>query len=85
MFLSRRTQTEMSKKTSAIARVIPLAAVFALGCQTAEHNFKPPVGYVPDDVTAIKIAVAVWEPIYGKKQIADEKPRLLQARLLELL
>jgi len=22
-------------------------------------------GYVPDALTAIKIAVAVWEPIYG--------------------
>lgn len=31
-------------------------------------------GYVPDAETAIKIAVAAWEPIYGKKKIAGEKP-----------
>ena len=29
---------------------------------------------VPDQETAIRIAVAVWTPIYGKKQIESEKP-----------
>jgi NTF2 fold immunity protein len=31
-------------------------------------------GYVPDEATAIRIAVTVWEPIYGKEQIASESP-----------
>jgi hypothetical protein len=31
-------------------------------------------GFVPDAKTAIKIAVAIWEPIYGEKPIADQKP-----------
>jgi hypothetical protein len=31
-------------------------------------------GYVPDAATAIKIAVAVWEPIYGRDHIASERP-----------
>lgn len=35
---------------------------------------------MPDAKTAIKVAVAVWEPIYGEKQIAKEKP--YRARLL---
>jgi hypothetical protein len=35
---------------------------------------KPKNGYVPDSNTAIKIAVAVWEPIYGAEHIANEKP-----------
>ena len=39
-----------------------------------KHTYTPPAGYVPDAATAIKIAVAVWEPIYGVSQIADEKP-----------
>jgi len=40
-----------------------------------EHNSsKPNNGHVPDEQTAIAIAVAVWTPIYGKKQIEDEKP-----------
>jgi hypothetical protein len=29
---------------------------------------------VPDAATAIKIAVAVWGPIYGSAHIAEEKP-----------
>jgi hypothetical protein len=31
-------------------------------------------GHVPDAVTAIKIAVAVWESIYGAEHIATERP-----------
>src|SRR4051812_7702102 len=39
-----------------------------------KHTYMPPKGYVADAATAIKIAVAVWEPIYGRKQIEGEKP-----------
>ena len=38
------------------------------------HKFTPQQGYVPDRDTAIKIAVAVWEPIYGKASIAKQSP-----------
>jgi len=31
-------------------------------------------GAVPDQATAIKIAVAAWEPIYGADNIARQKP-----------
>jgi hypothetical protein len=31
-------------------------------------------GHVPDAASAIRIAVAVWEPIYGKQHIASERP-----------
>jgi hypothetical protein len=37
-------------------------------------GFKPKAGFVPDEKTAIAIAVAVWLPIYGEKQIESEKP-----------
>jgi len=47
---------------------------FALAGEDSKHNYKPEAGYVPDAETAIKIAVAVWSPIYGKKYIASEKP-----------
>src|SRR5437870_913236 len=40
--------------------------------QTASSKLKN--GYVPDEQTAIAIAVAVWTPIYGKAQIESEKP-----------
>ena len=40
----------------------------------SKHTYKPKEGYVPDEKTAIRIAVAVWIPIYGEKQIEGEKP-----------
>jgi len=39
-----------------------------------KHNAIPEKGYVPDEDTAIKIAIAVWIPIYGKDKIENEKP-----------
>ena len=38
------------------------------------HNYKPEKGYVPDAKTAIRIAIAIWEPIYGVAQIQGQKP-----------
>jgi hypothetical protein len=37
-------------------------------------DFVPKEGYVPNAEVAIKIAVAVWEPIYGAEAVAREKP-----------
>jgi hypothetical protein len=62
-------------------RVVVVAAVGVAAISTAaaqgpdaSANYKPPSGYVPDAATAIRIAVAVWSPIYGEKQIDSEKP-----------
>ena len=38
------------------------------------HSYKPAGGYVPDAKTAIRIAVAVWSPIYGEQEIQGERP-----------
>jgi hypothetical protein len=46
----------------------------ALPPSAPEHNVRPPQGLVPDAATAITIAVAVWTPLYGKEQIAAQKP-----------
>jgi len=40
----------------------------------AEDNLEPKKGFIPNEQTAIKIAVAVWVPIYGEKLIESEKP-----------
>ena len=40
---------------------------------SARHNYRPGDGYVPDKTTAIRIALAVWEPIDGSKAIANER------------
>jgi hypothetical protein len=67
------------KTTIGIAiSVLALVAVFA--ADVPHTSVKPKGGFVPDSDTAIKIAVAVWEPIYGQKHIANEKP--YRAKLL---
>jgi NTF2 fold immunity protein len=48
--------------------VLLLGSIHALG------QYKPPNGFVPDEATAIKIAVAIWTPIFGNAKIAKEKP-----------
>lgn len=58
---------------------IYVGAVFLLAALTAplhaqQHNVRPKGGLVPDSKTAISIAVAVWTPIYGEKQVAGQKP-----------
>jgi hypothetical protein len=61
----------------ATAKILALAMCVATAvadAQSREHTYRPPLGYVPDAATAIRIAVAVWEPIYGAKTIASEKP-----------
>ena len=42
--------------------------------EAKKHNFVPINGYVPNTTTAISIAVAIWNPIYGKEKIKQEKP-----------
>ncbi len=41
--------------------------------QEEKHSMKPIDGFVPNEATAIKIAEAIWLPIYGDK-IYQEKP-----------
>ena len=42
--------------------------------QPAPKSYIPPAGFVPDSATAVRIAVAVWIPIYGERQIMSEQP-----------
>jgi hypothetical protein len=44
------------------------------GQELERHNYKPAAGYVPNEETAIKIALVVWTPIYGEEVIRKEKP-----------
>ncbi|MHC5061951.1 MAG: YbbC/YhhH family protein [Planctomycetota bacterium] len=59
--------------------VLVLAMVIVIAsCEQKKNpdtpNYKPPSGYIPDAQTAIRIAEAVWIPIYGKKQIEKQRP-----------
>jgi len=62
------------KKPIFLFTVLAASVVFLFAAEAPKHSVKPRAGYVPDAKTAIKIAVAVWEPIYGEEQIAKQKP-----------
>ena len=38
------------------------------------QGYVPAHGFVPDSATAVRIAIAVWIPIYGESQIMSEQP-----------
>ena len=68
---------KVGKTVSSVALLAFCLALVAPVCFAKDpppHNYLPASGYVPDAATAIKIAVAVWEPIYGSKTIASEAP-----------
>jgi hypothetical protein len=57
------------------ALLLGMAAVVTIaGVSQRKHNHVPANGYVPDEATAIRIAEAIWIPIYGGQQIENEKP-----------
>ena len=50
-------------------------AIGASAARSQSHQtYIPPNGFVPDALTAGRIAEAVWIPIYGEARIAAEKP-----------
>ncbi len=42
--------------------------------KASKHSVAPVLGLVPDKQTAIKIALAVWENVYGKDAISRQAP-----------
>ena len=58
----------------ATTKLLAAAVVLACGAIGPQDAYIPAEGYVPTAEVAIKIAVAVWEPIYGAATIAEEKP-----------
>lgn len=53
---------------------VSFALLLSVHAAADQSSYKPKQGYVPDEQTAIAIAVAVWIPIYGRQQIENEKP-----------
>lgn len=64
----------MNKRTFISSCILICLIGFAFADDIPKHSAKPEKGFVPDAKTATKIAVAIWEPIYGEKQIAKQKP-----------
>ena len=65
---------QINKRIILTILIICFALVTILYAAEAQHNYRPATGYVPDEETAIKIAIAVWSPIYGKERLENEKP-----------
>jgi hypothetical protein len=60
------------------ARAMLSACGFATFAQNIPALFERPGGLVPDQRTAIAIAEAVLFPIYGEKNIRDERPYVVK-------
>ncbi len=61
-------------RNSVILFVIAMSFTTMLFAESDKMSYKPKDGYVPDTVTAVKIAEAILTPIYGEKIINKEKP-----------
>lgn len=58
-----------------LAAFLVAFAVTVAEAQPKLANTKPPItNLVPDEKTAVAIAIAVLIPIYGRRQIAQEMP-----------
>ena len=64
----------MKIKSHSVPLVLLMLFICGVVFAAEVHNYKPPEGYIPTKEVAIKVALAVWEPIYGKEQIANEAP-----------
>lgn len=53
--------------------VVMFCVLTSCACAEKLHSYSPPNGVVPDEKTAIRIAEAVWIPIYGEK-VLEERP-----------
>ena len=62
------------RKTTLLVVFCIVAVSVILASASQKHSYVPPKGFVPDEKTAIRIAAAVWSPIYGEEEIRSEKP-----------
>ncbi|WES99255.1 YbbC/YhhH family protein [Chryseobacterium arthrosphaerae] len=60
-------------KLKAILLTLSLIILIFCSCIIKPTNTNNNLNYVPNEETAIKIAEAIWYPIYGK-DIRDKKP-----------
>jgi hypothetical protein len=65
----------MGKMMRGIIRGICLFLfAMAAAAEPMPHSYTPKDGFVPNEFTAISIAVAVWTPIYGEDAISKQQP-----------
>ena len=60
---------ETIRRVAVIFALILIPEIFA-----GQQSAVPRGGYVPDESTAIRIAEAIFVPIYGQSQVKAERP-----------
>jgi hypothetical protein len=69
-------KNQKMKKIHLLLMLIPVSIIVMVvsGYRESSHQlYTRKEGFVPDEATAIKIAEAIWLPIYGK-QVLERKP-----------
>lgn len=59
-------------RTIPIALAVSLITLMVLAAD--QHTVQPPSGFVPDEVTAVRVAEAILIPIYGQTTVEGERP-----------
>jgi hypothetical protein len=75
-----KTNLRTFKYFSPTIKIIIFVGISIVFLSFMQEGFTPKEGFVPNDSTAIRIAEAVWLPIYGKK-IYEETP--FKAKLID--
>src|SRR5258706_1263754 len=74
MVLGREKMRSSGVRACSLLLVLFVIVTLSLGRSDSPKN-----GYVPDKATAIRVAEAVFIPIYGEKHVVSERP--FQAQL----
>ena len=62
-----------SRRRLAVTALIPFLAAISIGAQS--RGIRVPInGFVPDSLTAMRVAEAVLEPVYGAALVQRERP-----------
>jgi len=69
-----------SMRSTHVLLALSLVSVPLAAQQQDPQSYRPPKGFVPDSATAVRVAVAVWTPIYGDSLIMAEQPFIATLR-----
>ena len=69
-----RDGNQMTRPALLFLSALAFAPVVLSAQQEKPHSHAPEAGFVPDSATAVRIAEAIWIPIYGQAQIENERP-----------
>lgn len=77
----RRSKTALSTLITATVLTLAISQV-ALAQSSARRlpSVAPRGGFVPDTITAVRIAEAVWVPIFGEKAVEEGRPFVVRLR-----